>query len=961
MKDGEHPTVQRQLMLPQVSVVLPCRDGVAWLAESLGSLRRQQGVELELVVVDDGSSDGSQELVRRLWHGAAGPLRLLQAGGLGVSAARNLGWRAARHPLVAFLDADDLALPGRLQRQAEMLQADPALQQVLCGWRRIDPGGRPLVDVRPWEEGAGFSTTEALRHKAVLPSAWMLRRQALEAVGGFEAGLSQAEDVDLLLRLASRGARGAWLEEVLCGYRVHAAAASRQALPQVRGLSYVVERHLGGLSASAEHQRLAAEVRYGTRAWLGWYAWTCGDQPLALELWTTALGLSPFPPGLTWVHLAENVVRSAARIGAPSQLESLLASPLWRELERRWWRSRHQPLLWVPATAPAALDWQAVHRGQAGSALLAWSRQFRAELQLAPGTEAASPMADWRPQAMARWCLPQGPLGELRQAVLRWSEALLALQPEQAAKGGAGPEPLEVRLLTLQRHLARILLWWAALCWQEDRRPTHQRLEQSVAVLPTPAALRALARLQRTRSTAGSQALLQLAALADAGGGTQMSSADPAAGAPAGSAAGSPAQINSGTAAAVGLKEESHLDQAPWEQAYWEEPAAAADQCNGPQCPGCIAQHLSGWTTAARPDHLVEWLPPAQSAAPLAAQAAERRLAVLEQGQAWLRPPAGNAWTSTHGFSVADRDGVPLASFSRRYPQPWFGACPFPQPAPQPLPAHGEPKRIDATVLALVGLSAETYYHWLLETLPSLGWLATHHPEWLGPELRIWHNGGSAPYVQDTLQRCCGIRPEQLLDARELPWIRARRLLALTPAPFASPSAAAQAWLRRSLLPPAAAAARQGPSRAIWLRRGGAARRPVFGEEQALEQLRGDGVVSVDCGGLSVPQQAQLLAGAALVIAPHGGAMANLVFAAAGTTVLELHHPDYRPPYYQDLVTARELRYFSQAQPATPPALYRDLLFESPATEPITLDVPRVVAAVRGLIGGAAPTGARST
>ncbi|MEB3276868.1 MAG: glycosyltransferase family 61 protein, partial [Cyanobacteriota bacterium] len=136
-----------------------------------------------------------------------------------------------------------------------------------------------------------------------------------------------------------------------------------------------------------------------------------------------------------------------------------------------------------------------------------------------------------------------------------------------------------------------------------------------------------------------------------------------------------------------------------------------------------------------------------------------------------------------------------------------------------------------------------------------------------------------------------------------------------------------------------------------------AARRPVHGEELALAQLRGDGVEPLDCAGLSVPQQAQLLAGAALVVTPHGGAMANLVFATAGTTVLELHHPNYRPPYYQELVMARGLRYFTQAQRATPPALYRDLLFESPATEPIALDVPRVVEAVRFLIRATGPGG----
>jgi hypothetical protein len=252
-------------------------------------------------------------------------------------------------------------------------------------------------------------------------------------------------------------------------------------------------------------------------------------------------------------------------------------------------------------------------------------------------------------------------------------------------------------------------------------------------------------------------------------------------------------------------------------------------------------------------------------------------------------------------------------------------------------------------VIALLGLSAETYYHWLLEVLPGLGWLQHHHPHLLGREVRIWHNGGTSAHVEETLQRCFGIGPERLLDARTLPWIQAERLVAISPLPFGNPSSAAQDWLRRTLLPQSHLDPTASGS-AIWLRRGSAARRPVFGEDEVLELLAPLGVQAVDCGRLPVAEQAALVAAAGLVISPHGGAMANLVFAAPSATVVELHHPDYRPPYYQLLVPARGFRYLSQAQSARPPALYRDLLFESPATEPIVLDPLRVAAAIRSLL-----------
>lgn len=886
-------------MLPQVSVVIPSRDAAQWLPTSLGSLTHQTGVELELLVVDDGSRDHSCEIVQQFRQRSPWPLRLLQAGGGGVSAARNLGWRAARHPLVAFLDADDLALPGRLQRQAELLLQDANLQQVLSGWQRVGPDGQVLTDVRPWLEGAGFGLHEALRHKAVLPSAWMLRRSALEAVGGFDASLSQAEDVDLLLRLARIGAAGTWLPEVLCCYRVHAEGASQRARPQVHGLSVVVERHLASLSSDPADRQLAAEVRYGTRAWLGWYAWHCGDHPLALELWTQALGLSPFPPGLTWVHLAENVVRSARRVGASPELNTLLASPHWAELEARWWRARQQPLLGMPLAIAPELDWQPIHRGQVHKALLAWREQFVAELE---ADERAPGPSRWTPTIVAEWLASDSSVAVLQRAVLRWCSDLIALPLQQAAQQG------------LHQRLAEILLQWAWICWLEDRRPTQRRLEQAIAVLPTHRALEALARLQRSSSAAGCQALKHLVA------------------------AGAPRRDDpSPWEAAV-------VSGPPAEPAFWERDDMEPDRCAGPQCQHCIQVLRADWRASPAAHGVIVW-----QATGTSAVASERELAVLQGGQGWLRPPQGNAWGSSHAFSIADRSGEPLPAFSRRYPQPWPGVCPCPQPAPQP-PPPGDPHQVNATVVALLGLSAETYYHWLLEVLPSLGWLVTHHPQMLGPDVKLWHNGGTAPYVRDTLQSLFGIRSDQLLDARALPWIQAEQLLAVSPAPFANPSLESQAWLRARVLPGQLMPVGSASPKAVWLQRGRAGRRPVFGECEVLEMLRPDGVVPIDCARLPVGEQARLVAGASVVIAPHGGAMANLVFATAGSTVLELHHRDYHPPYFQSLARDRGLVYQSQVQSGRPPALYRDLLFESPATQPILLDTTAVVQAVRSLL-----------
>ena len=128
-------------MMPWVSVVLPFRNAHKWLPSSLASLLLQRNIRLELVAIDDGSTDGSGQLLEQIWAKSPWPLQLITTAGVGVSQARNLGWQQAKNELVAFLDADDLCLEQRLASQAAMLNQNQALQHVLCGWRRINEAG----------------------------------------------------------------------------------------------------------------------------------------------------------------------------------------------------------------------------------------------------------------------------------------------------------------------------------------------------------------------------------------------------------------------------------------------------------------------------------------------------------------------------------------------------------------------------------------------------------------------------------------------------------------------------------------------------------------------------------------------------------------------------------------------------------------------------------------------------
>ena len=887
-------------MVTRISVVIPFRDAAAWLPACLDSLAAQEERNWELLAVDDGSRDHSAALVDNWAASHRQPVRLIRLPRLGVASARNSGWAAARSPLVAFLDADDIALPGRLDRQAARFDADPGLQHLLCGWRRLNAAGTPLHDVCPWQEGANFDLEAAFEHKAVLPSAWMLRRPLLERHGGFDPSLRHAEDVDLLLRLAAAGERGGWLEQVLCGYRVHGRAASRQAADQAHGLLWVVNRRLAALPAGHPLLGRRQSLLFNTRAWAGWQAWHERQPDLALDLWRTAWGSRSGGDAHTWLHLAENVARSCARIGVDLSVEELLNDPTWQALEGR---------------VVVDLSRSGV---RSGARLQSLASRFSSQLA------AADPL--WRPEALARWwqTLPVGsdPLLELRLRVLAWCGALQQLGGSEAAKGSRLAAELAAELAELLRN-------WALISWPEHGEAARQRLQEVFDLKPSAPLAMAIARLAAARHPWGARALEQLATRLPAPGGdgaaNERFSRLPLP-VPAEACRGpdcSPCAL-------------AHLELLGWRR----EPLVPAG-----------AGAAVAW--------LEQWVPPQGAGGTW--QAAPFELQELEHGRIWLRSPNSNPWGTTHGLAVADGEGQPRPLLSRRYPQPW-PACPTLPYHCEPAPA-GPPLTVDSTVLAVADLSAEIHYHWLLDSLPRLGLAlarsgAGADSGW--PEhWHLWHNGGGSERVRRSLVDDLGIPPERLIDAHQHPDLKAKQLL-IPPQlhPLGWPSRRARAWLRRRYLRPEQRGhRRQGRGRRLWLVRGASARRPVFGEAELLAHLeqQGLGLEPLVLEGLPLAEQAAHIADAELLVLAHGAALAGLAFARPGTQVLELHQPRYAPPYGHALAGWGGLQLVRCLQPATTPDLYSQLLFEAPICEPIVLDPERVATALRTLAACTSP------
>jgi glycosyltransferase involved in cell wall biosynthesis len=204
--------------LPAVAVVLASRDGALHLPDALASLAAQTLAPAEVLLVDDGSVDGTPALFEAFAreHRQA---RVLRAGGVGPAGARDLGIREARSPLIAIQDDDDLSRPERLAREAAFLAAHPEVGLVGSAADVIDPDGRAIEPYPVPTTPAGIRRM-LRRAPPFVHGSVMMWRDAYLAAGGYRAAFAVSEDFDLYLRLAERTAL-ANLPERLYAWRRH--------------------------------------------------------------------------------------------------------------------------------------------------------------------------------------------------------------------------------------------------------------------------------------------------------------------------------------------------------------------------------------------------------------------------------------------------------------------------------------------------------------------------------------------------------------------------------------------------------------------------------------------------------------------------------------------------------------------------------------------------------------------
>ncbi len=265
---------------PALSVIVPVYNGAAYLSEAVESALGNGYPDLEVLIVDDGSTDGSAAVAQSLVDRFPSQVRLLfhpDRRNHGVSAARNRGLEEAQGKWVGFLDADDRLLPGHFSASATVLEENRDIALVYGRMRRFyTPSGTGRQAPSEWGTGPGpgrvpDAFSRLLAGNFIPITAVVCRLESVRAVGGFDLGLSFAyEDYLLWTKLAYRE-RVFYTDRCTAEYRIHPASYSsnhiRDRWASVEELEYLrrVWQWVPAEDSSARQQLLDAEVEIGSR------------------------------------------------------------------------------------------------------------------------------------------------------------------------------------------------------------------------------------------------------------------------------------------------------------------------------------------------------------------------------------------------------------------------------------------------------------------------------------------------------------------------------------------------------------------------------------------------------------------------------------------------------------------------------------------------------------------------
>ncbi|MEL1251333.1 glycosyltransferase family A protein [Aurantiacibacter gilvus] len=319
---------------PRVAVIVPAYGVAHLLPEALDSLVGQTLTEWECAVVDDGAPDDVAAAVAPYLDDSR--ITFLATDNAGVSTARNRAIAATSAPYVALLDGDDMLRPDYLARTTAALEADPAARLVTVNARIFGavPQERLCFTGKQGSgDGLRGSLADVFDRSFGVYIGSTFRRADFDAIGGFDAGMTHAEDFDLWVRLMLLGGHALYLDEVLGDYRVRSRSASAASQKMIKGNIRTFEKALEQLPADSPDAEVARamiaentrelcfemaidRVIDGDHAAIADLRQSWGEKPIG-PVWQASFLLWRLFPQLASPMLAHRNKRNARGAGAP--------------------------------------------------------------------------------------------------------------------------------------------------------------------------------------------------------------------------------------------------------------------------------------------------------------------------------------------------------------------------------------------------------------------------------------------------------------------------------------------------------------------------------------------------------------------------------------------------------------------------------------------------------------------
>lgn len=290
---------------------MPAYNAAPFIEDSIHSVLEQDYPHIELIVVDDGSQDNTTEVAEKF----GSQVKVLKQKNAGPASARNLGIHASKGTFIAFLDADDVWLPGKISAQVQYLQKHPEIGVVFGGFFRwySDPDGNFSSAPTPLNlnnttklvtEHSGWIYKDILLDSVICIITAMIRRSVIEKVGYFDESLQTGEDYDFWLRV-SQQFRAAELDRTMAYYRMHATSTTK--VPRKENNEYKVLLKNFAAYGPAGPDGVAAEDRAIKNRFFqlcfshGYFHIRSGDPKVAQEAFIAALHHAPLKPKV-WAY-----------------------------------------------------------------------------------------------------------------------------------------------------------------------------------------------------------------------------------------------------------------------------------------------------------------------------------------------------------------------------------------------------------------------------------------------------------------------------------------------------------------------------------------------------------------------------------------------------------------------------------------------------------------------------------